>query len=86
MTSRKQIDALVQSVKQTRDEVRLKMHLANAEIKDEWNRLEDKFQRMNAQYEPVRRETRRAADDVWTSIRLVGEELQDGFNRIRNSF
>ena len=40
----KDLNALWERLKTQRDELRLKAHLASAELKDEWEELEDKWQ------------------------------------------
>lgn len=47
--------------------------------------LEQKFQRMMSNYEPVKQAVDETAGDVWESLKLVAGELKDGFHRIRNS-
>ena len=37
-------DDIIEELKQKRDELRLQMHLASKEIKDEWNELEEKME------------------------------------------
>ena len=37
-------DDVIEDLKQKRDELRLQMHLASKEIKDEWNELEEKME------------------------------------------
>ena len=82
---RSKIAEMISSLKQQRDELNLKMHLATAEAADEWNKLENKFHLMMADYEPVRHAVNETAGDVWESLRLVACELKEGFHRVRKS-
>jgi hypothetical protein len=77
---------LISSIKQQRDELKLKMHLATADAADEWSKLEEKFHRMMSDYEPVRHAINESAADVWESLKLVANELKEGFHRICQSF
>ena len=54
-------------------------------MKDEWDKLEEKFAGMNERFEPVKDAVGETAEDVWESLKLVGGELVEGFNRIRKS-
>ena len=79
------VEELISTLKQQRDELRLKIHLADADLKDEWEKLEDKFAAMKADYEPVKHAVGESASDVWESLKLVGGEIQEGFHRIRKA-
>ena len=37
-------DDMIDELKQKRDELRVQMHLASKEVKDEWNELEEKME------------------------------------------
>lgn len=77
------LQELISTLKQERDSLALKMHLAKAEVKEEWNRLERKWDELAARYEPLKSATGQAAENVLASLKLVAEEIADGFKRIR---
>ncbi len=54
------------------------------ELKDEWGKLDDKLNQLGHQYAPLKDAVGETADDVWDSIKRVGNEIKEGFNRIRN--
>lgn len=83
--SRNAVNELMTSLKQIRDELKLRVHLGNRELQDEWGRLEERFAAWKSQAEPLRHATEESAADVWSSLKLVGEELREGFQRIRKS-
>ena len=76
---------MVSSLKQQRDELKLQIHLGSTEAKEEWTKLEEKFQRFTSDYEPVKHAVDETAEDVWESLKLVAGEIKTGFNRIRKS-
>lgn len=82
---RSTIKELISSLKQQRDELRLKMHLGNEEAKEQWEKLEEKFQQLTSDYEPLKTAVDETAEDVWESLKLVAGEIKTGFNRIRKS-
>lgn len=82
---RKMLDELITSLKQQRDELALKIHLGRAELKDEWNALNVKLNRLSEDSEPTRRAATEAASEVWESLKVVGEEIKKGFHNIRKS-
>jgi len=79
------MDEMISTLKQHRDELAVKMHLAKAELRDEWNSVNDKLAQMSQDYEPLKKATSESAGEVWESLKLVGEEVKAGFNRIRKS-
>jgi hypothetical protein len=83
--TRDRIQELISSLKQQRDELAVRMHLAGAEAKQEWSRLDDKVNRLSHRFDPLKHSVGETADDLWESLKLLGEELQHGFQRVRKS-
>ena len=79
------IEELISDLKQQRDEIRVKLHLGGQELKDEWEKLDDQLNQLNHRFDPLRDAVGETAEDVWDSFKLVGGEIKEGFNRIRNS-
>ena len=68
-----------------RDEVKLKLHLARADVRDEWNELEKKLERLKGRLGVAGDEAGKAAGDVGSALKLVAAELQKGYERVRKS-
>lgn len=77
------VSKLIGELKHQRDELRLKIHLGGEELKDEWEKLDRKLTELNDRYQPLKDAVEESAEDVWDSLKLVGSEIKDGFNRIR---
>jgi vacuolar-type H+-ATPase subunit D/Vma8 len=71
-------DELVADLKQKRDELRLKIHLASKEAQEEWQELEEKMQEFSSRAEFGKTSEGHA-------LGKVGEELKLGYQRIRNA-
>jgi len=82
---RKLLQETISSLKQQRDQIALKIHLCNAEIKDEWNVLEEKLANLTSDYDPLKDAVAEAGEGVWESLKLVGEEIKGGYERIRKA-
>ena len=82
---RERLGELISALKQQRDELALRIHLAEAEAKQEWNRLDDRLAQLTHEYEPLKHAVGASTEDVWESLKLVGEEIKHGFDRIRKS-
>jgi uncharacterized coiled-coil DUF342 family protein len=87
MSTRKSelIAALIHDLKQERDELKLKVHLGKMGLQQEWQALEDKLDELNRRYDPLKDAVEETAEDVWDSLKLVGGEIREGFERIRKS-
>lgn len=84
MTSpREELSKVVDQLKTQRDELRVRMHLAKAEARDQWEALEKRWDHLRAEMEVVGREAGRAAGDVGAAAKLVLEEIKQGYERIR---
>jgi hypothetical protein len=72
-----------QQLKTQRDEIRLKMHLGKAELKDEWDKLDPTWQKAENQYEELKGATEDAATEMHKSLTVVTDELSSAFERIK---
>ena len=84
-TDRDHIAELITSLKQQRDELAVKIHLGKAEAKEEWEQVTAKLDELNADYEPLKDAVQESAENVFAAMKLVADEVQSGFARIRDS-
>ncbi|NNE01161.1 MAG: hypothetical protein HKN47_27925 [Pirellulaceae bacterium] len=87
MTKKKSkvVKTLISELKQERDELKLKVHLGKMELQEEWQALADKLDALNHRFDPLKDAVEETSEDVWDSLKLVGGEIRDGFQRIRQS-
>ena len=76
---------LIRGLKHERDELKLQMHLASMEAREEFSNLADKLDALDHQYEPLKEAVESSAEDVLDSLKLVGYEIRDGLKRIRDA-
>lgn len=81
--AKEQITKAVEHLKQQRDELQLKLHLAKADAKDEWARLENQWEEIKPKLEAVREETGNTAESVSTALGLAIDELKKGYERLK---
>lgn len=81
------IDELVAELKQKRDELRLKIHLASKEVQDEWDELEEKMDEFSGKAKEFSREAkfRETGEGVGRAVKELGSELKLGYKRIREA-
>lgn len=80
------LSALVDRLRQERDELRLKAHLGAAEAKEEWEELEAKWDRLKSRLGDIGGAAGEATDDVKTAAAMLAEELKEGYAKIRSRF
>jgi len=73
-------DDLVADLKQKRDELRLKIHLASKEAQVEWEDLEKKMQEFSS-----RAELDKTGEGIGDALGKFAEELKLGYKRIRDA-
>lgn len=83
---KKRIDDTLKELKQERDELQVKVHLARLEAGDEWQKLESKFTRFEGKAREIGVATADASEDILEAAKLLGEEIRDGFKKIARHF
>lgn len=69
-----------------RDELRLQMHLAKAELRDEWNqKLEPRFWELKSRLDRIEEASAETATEMGSAAKLLINELREGYERIRKS-
>ncbi len=79
------LEEAINVVKQQRDELKLKLHLAQMEAKEEYDRLSGKVEEIATQYEPVQDAVEEAAGAVFSALLLAADEVKAGFQRVRKA-
>jgi len=73
-------DDLMDDLKQRRDELRVKIHLASKEAQDEWQDLEKKMQEFSS-----RAELGKTGEGLGEAFGQLGHELKRGYQRVRDA-
>jgi len=71
-------------LKQARDELKLKLHLAKADARDEWERLETQLQTLEDELRQVAQQSKKPLTEISRSTREVLGELKAGYKRLRS--
>jgi hypothetical protein len=82
---RDMLGEMIESLKQQRDELALQMHLGKAEAKEEWERVQERLDKLSDDFEPVKDAMGESAEGLLTSLSLVAEEIKESFRRIRKA-
>ncbi|MBS0151952.1 MAG: hypothetical protein JSR31_13515 [Nitrospira sp.] len=79
-----QITKALEHFKQQRDELQVQLHLAKADAKDEWARLESQWDDIKPKLEAAREEVGKTAESVGEALSLAIDELKNGYERLRS--
>jgi SMC interacting uncharacterized protein involved in chromosome segregation len=70
-------------LKEQRDELRVQIHLATMEAKDEWEELEKKWQQLEPRLAEAKDDIVEKSRTVGAGLEVVAEELGAAYRRIR---
>lgn len=84
--TQEQWQALVDRLRQERDELRLRLHLGTAEARDEWDKVEAKWAEVEARMPQVKAELRDGGQNLRAALDMVTEEISSRYERIRKLF
>ena len=71
------LDDIFEDLKQKRDELRLQMHLASKEAKDEWDELEEKMEEFSD-----KAKLDETGQGVGKALGQLGHEIKLGYERL----
>lgn len=74
----------LQGLKTERDELNVRMHLAAADVRDEWHELEKRWEHLQTKRRQVKAAADDSAEDVGAALELLTAELKAGYQRIRS--
>lgn len=75
----KQLDGL----RQVRDEIEVQLHLAGADARDQWDKLEKGWQHLEGRAKVVGKESQGIADEIGETLEVLADQLKSGYERIR---
>lgn len=84
-TAQKKYHEIIETLRTQRDDLKVKIHLANMEVRDEWEEVEDKWEHLKSREAQIGKEVGKSAHEVGEAISLLGQEIKEGYKRIRNA-
>ncbi len=76
---------LIDDLKQQRDEINVQLHLAKAEVRDEWDKLEPKLEEVKGKMSTVSEVAGQTAESVTAAAGLIADEIKQGYDRIKKA-
>ena len=84
MGLQEELKALPEKIRQYRDEARLQLHLARQEVKDEFDGLEQEWDRFKGRFDQVRDDATDVTTEALLTVQIMGEDLKNGYQNIRD--
>jgi len=85
MSTKQNFNDMVEKLREQRDEINVKIHLANMEVRDEWEELEQMWGQLVDKTKRVGKEVEPAAEGVHAAISLLGEEIKEGYRKVKRA-
>ena len=82
MAIREDFDNLLNRLKSERDELKLQIHLASMEVREEFEAAEKTWEQFKGKAATVADEAVQTSDEYIARARIVGEELREAYRRI----
>lgn len=77
------LDAARQRIEQLRDEIRVQLHLMEADLRDEWKELEGRWEPWLGRLRRMRESAEETGEEVREDLGRVAADLKSGYERIR---
>jgi len=81
---RDQYQELFEKLKTERDELNVRMHLAKAELRDDWSAAELQWEKFRGKSEQLTKLADESGEEIWEATKLLGEEIVKGYRRLRD--
>ena len=81
--TREQIEELLTELTQQRDHLKIRLYFAKNAARDEWLKLEPKFEQLKMKLEAARAEAGRTSVTVGPTLDLAVEQVKKGYERVR---
>lgn len=79
------LDKEVNSLRKTRDELRVQAHLGAADARDAWGKLEKKWEHLEGRLKRFGEITHESADEVEAAAKILVGEIKQGYKRMRDA-
>ncbi len=83
MDIQSEFEDLKAKLKQQRDEINVKLHLAGMEVKQEWEKADLQWDKLNDKITDIADEAKETGEDVIEGAKTIAEELTLAYERIK---
>jgi len=82
MSIKTEFDNLLEKLKSERDEIKLKLHLASLEAKEEFEEAEKHWDTLKNKAAEIADDSKETSEEFVAKAKSVGKELKDAYARI----
>lgn len=82
MSIKQDFENLLDKLQSERDEIKLKLHLASMEAKEEFEEAEKQWSHLKVKAAEIADESVETSEEYINKAKIVGEELKEAYNRI----
>lgn len=82
MDLKQELNKFAEGLSQLRDEIKIQLHLAGMETRQEWDNTEKQWQRFEQQLEQIAKEGKDPGHLI-DKAKMIGEELNASYQRIK---
>lgn len=79
------LETLSKKLVQLRDELRLEIHLAKHDVLDRFHDVESQWFSWQNHLSEARQAMGEAREDVWESLKRVGDEIEAGYEKVKRA-
>ncbi|WP_166264271.1 hypothetical protein [Marinobacter caseinilyticus] len=83
MTLKDELQKLSEAIRQYRDEIRVQLHLAKEDVKDEWDDLEVHWERFRQKLDDIVHDAEESSQEARANAREIGDELKQSYERLK---
>jgi chromosome segregation ATPase len=80
----KELEEMIGALRRQRDELRLQIHLAKAEAREEWEAVEKRWETVEARMPQLKKAATDSAKEVAAGLELVADEIGNAYKRLRD--
>ncbi|AKO53200.1 hypothetical protein ABA45_12910 [Marinobacter psychrophilus] len=84
MGLQEELKALPDKIRQYRDEARVQLHLARQDVKDEFDNLEQEWDRFKGKCDHTLDDATEVSTEALLTVQIMGEDLKKGYQNIRD--
>lgn len=78
-----ELNKFAEGLEQLRDEIKVQLHLASLESKQEWEQAEKQRDHFLAKLNEIAKDAKGGADGLIDSAQIIGDELKSAYQRIK---
>ena len=80
---RERIESEIEALQTVRDELRVRIHLGAAEVRDLWESAEKSWGHLEGRVKVLAEATQESVEDVGAAIDVLAEEIRNGYEHVR---